>query len=78
MPPKKRTSSDPYQEIKRLFDRLAPPQKAAFLVEATLDTVGEIIETVGQTLAEIILEQSKPASSSSSEQTSANHASQKT
>ena len=44
----------PYDDLRAAFDRLATPDKAAFVLEATLGTIGQAITETGRHVADAV------------------------
>ncbi len=52
--PKTPPHGAPYDDLRAAFDRLATPDKAAFVLEATLGTIGQALTETGRQVADAI------------------------
>ncbi len=57
----RKTSSDPYREVKKMFEQLDLPRKGAFVVEAFFVTLAEALEEVGEAIARVIEQEFEPS-----------------
>ena len=48
------TPRPPVDELRRAFERLATPDKAAFVLEATFDTIGQAISETGRRVSNAV------------------------
>ena len=44
----------PVDDLRRAFDRLATPDKAAFVLEATFDTIGQALAETGRRVSDAV------------------------
>jgi hypothetical protein len=47
-------SRPPFDDVRAAFERLATPDKAAFVLEATFDTIGQALGETGRRVSEAV------------------------
>ncbi len=57
MATRKKSSADPYREVKKMFEKLDLPQKGAFVIEAFFTALAEAFEEAGEAIARAIEEE---------------------